>query len=1074
MGNERDSDKTKAELLAEIQSLRDRLTASEDTLRAIQSGEVDALVVSTPDGPRIFTLQTADQSYRLLVEEMQQGAAILSAEGLILYGNQSLADLLERPLEQLIGAHFQQFLSLQDSLLFQSRTGAAAQKENDTLELFLISSSAVEIPVYITISSLNMNETLMTCLVITDLTQQKRHEETLAAERLSRFILEQAGEAILVCDADGIIIRASQVACELWGQKLLGQPFDRLGLVPAAAPSMSPEDQDTTPVEPGAGAQAPFALATILGGDRIQGLEVELQAPQGQHLSFILSAHPLADVDNQRLGAVVLLTDISARQRFEASLKSQQEQLQEQLVEIETIYQSAPIGLNVLDRELRFVRVNQKLAEMNGLSIEAHLGRTIRELLPNLADQAEAMLRPILETGEPLLNIEISGDTPAQPGVQRTWVESFWPLKDGDRIIGISTVCEEVTERKRLEVERQRALVDLRQAKAELEQRVDERTTELRRLNDDLQQSESTLRSFFDSAPMPMGIVELHHSDILHLSDNGAAAEFFGTTSQAMRHRLSSDLGVPAATIERWITYYREAERTQAPVRFEYHQSELEGGRWLSGSVCPIAVSSSGRSQFSYIVEDITDRKQAEEILSRREEQLRLTIDFTHIGTWDWDLRQDTVIWNDNHFKLLGLDPPTTADPYQSWRSAIHPDDLARVEQALQDALHQHTDYETEYRVFHPDGTLRWLVGRGRGLYDADQQPIRMLGVIIDISDRKKAEQIQEFQAVITRNMAEGVCVVRADNGIIAYANRKFEQMFGYEPGELDGQHVSVVNYATDTVSAEAVNQVIRRAVLDNQEVTYEVYNVKKDGTPFWCSATTTIFAHAEYGTVMVAVQQDISDRKESEAKLQASLKEKELLLKEIYHRVKNNLQVIYSLLNLQSRNVSDPAALSVLRDSQSRIRAMALVHEKLYKSPDLARIDLADYIQSLAYSLLETYRASGHHITLRLEIEPYSLDIETALPCGLMLTELMSNSLKYAFPGGRSGEIAILLSVSPEHQISLRVQDNGVGLPDDFDLQHMSSLGLSLVQNLSKQIKGSVVVSPQPVGSAFHITFPV
>ncbi|WP_017297329.1 PAS domain S-box protein [Nodosilinea nodulosa] len=786
------------------------------------------------------------------------------------------------------------------------------------------------------------------------------------------------------------------------------------------------------------------------------------------------------------------------RKRIENSLQAQQAQLQQQLAEIETIYQSAPIGLNVIDRELRFIRVNQRLAEMNGLPIEAHLGRTVRELLPDLADQAEAMLRPILETGVPLLNVEISGETPAQPGVQRTWVESFWPLKDGDRVIGISTVCEEVTDRKRIEAERQQALNDLHQAKAELEQRVAERTADLQCINADLHQRKSILRSFFNSAAMPMGVIELRHNDILHISDNWAAAEVLGATPEVMENRLASELGTSLATIQRWIDYCQAAERTQAPVRFEYCRQNPSGDRWLSGSVCPIANSPSRYPRFSYIVEDITDRKRAEATLAHREEQLRLTLEFTHIGTWDWDLQQNTVVWNDNHFKLLGLDPSATDDPYQSWRQAIHPDDLGRVEQALQDALHQRTDYETEYRVFYPDGTLRWLVGRGRGLYDADQQPVRMLGVIIDISELKQAEQNQEFQAVITRNMAGGICVVRADNGIIAYANRKFEQMFGYGPGELNGQHVSIVNYATEAISAEDVNQAIRQSVLANRESTYEVHNVKKDGTPFWCTATTSVFEHPEYGTVLVAVQQDISDRKESQERLQASLKEKELLLKEIYHRVKNNLQVIYSLLNLQMRNVSDPAALSVLRDSQSRVRAMALVHEKLYKSEDLTRINLADYIHSLAHSLLETYLSSHNRISLRIEVEPYSFDIETALPCGLMLTELISNSLKYAFPDGRLGEIAITSCPGASDRILLTVQDNGVGLPEDFDLRCTSSLGLRLVQNLAKQIHGEVEIaasaaapsaqplypaqachqpgptSPQFTGAVFQITFPL
>ena len=320
--------------------------------------------------------------------------------------------------------------------------------------------------------------------------------------------------------------------------------------------------------------------------------------------------------------------------------------------------------------------------------------------------------------------------------------------------------------------------------------------------------------------------------------------------------------------------------------------------------------------------------------------------------------------------------------------------------------------------------------------------------------------------------MAEGICVVRADNGLIAYANHKFEQMFGYAPGELNGQHVSIVNYATADMDAEAVNESIRQSVLANQEATYEVLNVKKDGTPFWCSATTSVFEHPEYGKVLVAVQQDISARKEYQEKLQASLQEKELLLKEIYHRVKNNLQVIYSLLNLQSRNVSDQAALSMLRDSQSRVRAMALVHEKLYQSHNLALIDLASYVQSLAYNLLETYRSGNGQISFRIEIEPYSLDIEVALPCGLILTELLSNSIKYAFPDGRPGEIAIMSSLRPDGQICLTVQDNGIGLPANFDFQQVSSLGLRLVQNLARQLKGTVTISPQLIGTTFQVIF--
>ncbi|HEY9663077.1 MAG TPA: ATP-binding protein, partial [Allocoleopsis sp.] len=191
--------------------------------------------------------------------------------------------------------------------------------------------------------------------------------------------------------------------------------------------------------------------------------EIEYVTRRGKFFWGSLAAKSIQVGD--RLIYLIRITDMTQQQtalrkrrQAEAALVESQTQLQQQLAEIEAIYKTAPIGLNFLDTSLRFVRINQQLAEMNGLPIEAHLGRTVREVLPDLADTAEQLLRPLLETGEPLLNVEIQGETPAQPGVQRTWLESFLPLKHGDRVIGISTVCEEITARKQAEAEREQLL----------------------------------------------------------------------------------------------------------------------------------------------------------------------------------------------------------------------------------------------------------------------------------------------------------------------------------------------------------------------------------------------------------------------------------------------------------------------------------------------------------------------------------------------------------------------------------------------------------------------------------------
>jgi two-component sensor histidine kinase len=204
-----------------------------------------------------------------------------------------------------------------------------------------------------------------------------------------------------------------------------------------------------------------------------------------------------------------------------------------------------------------------------------------------------------------------------------------------------------------------------------------------------------------------------------------------------------------------------------------------------------------------------------------------------------------------------------------------------------------------------------------------------------------------------------------------------------------------------------------------------------------------------------------------------ASLQEKEVLLKEIHHRVKNNLQVISSLLNLQSAHVEDPQATEIFQDSQNRIRSMALVHEKLYQSQDLARVDLAEYIRNLATYLFRAYSANATGVTLDIQADDVFLTIDTAVPCGLILNELISNALKHAFPDGQAGEICVKLHANGDHQVTLSVADTGVGLPKDLDLNTTTSLGLQLVHTLADQLDGHIELNGTR-GTEFNITFAI
>ncbi len=217
----------------------------------------------------------------------------------------------------------------------------------------------------------------------------------------------------------------------------------------------------------------------------------------------------------------------------------------------------------------------------------------------------------------------------------------------------------------------------------------------------------------------------------------------------------------------------------------------------------------------------------------------------------------------------------------------------------------------------------------------------------------------------------------------------------------------------------------------------------------------------------------DLTPIKLAEEALKASLAEKEVLLKEIHHRVKNNMQVISSLVALQADEIKDAAMRGIFQDVTHRIRSMAMVHEKLYQSTDLARIDFADYAQSLLNYLWRAHGTAAPGIRMQTDLQPVMLPINTAIPCGLILNELVSNALKHAFRCRDNGKVTVSLRDGEKDRMHLSVRDNGIGLPSGFELSSAKTLGLRLVQMLAGQIHAEVEVTGKQ-GAEFTISFEI
>ena len=359
------------------------------------------------------------------------------------------------------------------------------------------------------------------------------------------------------------------------------------------------------------------------------------------------------------------------------------------------------------------------------------------------------------------------------------------------------------------------------------------------------------------------------------------------------------------------------------------------------------------------------------------------------------------------------------------------------------------TEIKTEIRLEVP--TSMWLDIQISPLNKKD----RLLGWLItftDISARKKAESMLKKSEKDYRDLVDNSLVGIYKTGMdgkILFANHSMANIFGYDSPEDIKKTLITTRYK----NLEDRENILKKLMDDGKLEEYEVETIKKNGESMSILLSATKDGENISGMIM-----DITDKKKADDQIKKSLNEKEMLLKEIHHRVKNNLMVISSLLSLQSRYIKDEVSKSIFKESQNRARSMALIHELLYRSSDLKRINFGDYIKTITNELFRMYVTDPDKIKLNMNIEDIMLDINTAIPLGLIVNELVSNSMKHAFPNDISGEIDIKFK-SANGNYSLIVSDNGVGFPKDYDIKKSDTLGLRIVNSLTEQVEGELLL---------------
>ncbi|MCG8335753.1 MAG: PAS domain S-box protein [Proteobacteria bacterium] len=493
---------------------------------------------------------------------------------------------------------------------------------------------------------------------------------------------------------------------------------------------------------------------------------------------------------------------------------------------------------------------------------------------------------------------------------------------------------------------------------------------------------------------------------------------------------------------------FYEADYRTADGTIECYESTV-APRTLEGSNEIIGLTVNARR--------VTERKSIEKALIEGERRLREVASTAKLGGWEIDFSGNTLSWTEETFRIHELDdetPPDVADAIGYY----HPEDRQMVADAVKNAVKVGEGFDFEARLITAKKNLKWVNAIGNTVtYQGEQIGLR--GMIQDITDRKQIET-----ELVNSNLLLNA-VIQSPKDIIIFA---LDRSYRYTAfNENHAKAMKAVHNVDITIGMNMLEQLNHSDTCKKAKLSYdralngesfsEIH--KEPELPiYWELFWNPIQADTNEVIGLTCFLQNISDRIETEEQTKASLKEKETLLQEIHHRVKNNMQVISSLLKLQASTLDDEKIKEALSESQNRVFAMSALHEALYSSDNLAEIDFYNYLLTITSSLAQAYNVDPNHIKFNIDSDKIFCNIKIASPLGLTINELVSNSLKHAFPNNSKGEINIIIKKVGHDLMELIIEDDGVGIPPDKDWKESRSLGLRLVRDLvEKQLDGSI-----------------
>lgn len=846
--------------------------------------------------------------------------------------------------------------------------------------------------------------------VILDVTEQKQAEEALrASEELYRTIIACTPVALFGIDMDGRVTIWNPSAENMFGwtaEEVIGKPL----------PIVQADKQD----------EFERLRKSVMSGEGFSGLEVTRRKKDGSLFEASLSAAPIRDAQGRIIGVMAAMEDITERKRGEKLLKESEARFRKFFEENHAV-------MLVIDPE------NGAITDANPAAV-AYYGWDRAALLKTSISQINTLSPKEIRKQ---MNLARSGKRRyfqfrhhrADGSVREVAVYSG-PIRMKDKEMLLSLIFD-ITER----VEARRKLAESQRQLSTLMRNLPGMAYRCK--NDPAWTMEFVSEGCLDLTGYPsdalIGNARISYADLIHPEDR---EDIWRQVQKALEQHEPYELTYRIFTSKgmlKWVW-----ERGQGIFGENGEVERLEG-----------------------FISDITEQRRAQEDLHRVMEGAQAILWHSPVVKRKGKTKGGEEFgWRTRYLNLdavkerIPLQDHPSHDLDQMYYFSIPEEDRQAMDRISSDALKRGLDrYDQEFRLRDANGVIHWMYEEAH-IKKIDETRFEAVGVILDITERKRAhDALRKSEKILNET-------------------GKMGKIGGWEHDLKTGKAFwtqplyDIIEISHDQ-EPPGVNEHLDYYPEHDRQILEQAYdNAVKTGEPFdlelrvhtskkkliWCRVKGEPVPADGQCIVMRGTFQDITDLKRAEEEIRKNLKEKEILLRELYHRTKNNMQVISSMLRLRARSVQNENMRFTFREIENKIHAMSLVHQKLYESRDLSTLNLKNYFMDLIALVRESYLTGEDRIRIRYEATDAPVLIDTAIPLGLALNELLSNAVKHAFPKGREGEISVVLNAHPQKGIVIEVRDNGVGLPAGFDAEKDANLGLETVFDLIQyQLEGEI-----------------